>query len=587
MNSITVATTAHQVFGMGGVFRLLRQICKRCSPRGCWDPRGAHASVRLAHVAGPNRRWFLTGTRTSVPRDMADRDRAFFGHPLGLANLFFTEMWERFSYYGMRAFLIFYLAAPKEDGGQGMFDAAKKLAGTLEPSAAAGAIVGMFGASVYLLGLPGGWIADRFLGQRRAVIVGGIGIAAGNAILAIPGIGDLFYVGLITIAIGTGFLKPNISSLVGQLYKEGDARRDGGYTIYYMGINIGAFFAPLAAGYLAMSDGYKEWMIARGLDPALCWNFAFGLTALGMVAGLLQFISFKHWLGEAGKHPTIPTDKREAARDVNVLQGVIAGLIGIGVLVAVLKPSGDVIKEAMGIGLLIGSFVLFYLLYQGARDAKERRGILAMIPLYIGAIAFFAIFEQAPTTLNIFADTLTREKVLGIEFPTTWYQSVNSVFIVVLAPVFAWLWVFLSKKNKEPTSVNKFAIGMVFMAVAFLVMLPAGDARPVIKDAAGNITDKGNLVSGFHLISLYFFYTVAELCISPVGLSSMSKLAPKRLGGMVMGIWFLGTAIGIYLAGRATAISSGRGFNFLFVFLIAAALIVAAALFVVAPRIKR
>ncbi len=514
---------------------------------------------------------------------MADRDRAFFGHPLGLANLFFTEMWERFSYYGMRAFLIFYLAAPKTVGGQGMFDAIK----TDEPSAAAGALVGMFGASVYLLGLPGGWIADRFLGQRKAVIVGGIGIALGNAILAIPGVGDFFYVGLITIAIGTGFLKPNISSLVGQLYKEGDPRRDGGYTIYYMGINIGAFFAPIVAGYFAMSDTFRKWTLAHGMDPGIWWNIAFGVTAVGMVLGLIQFIAMKHTLGGAGEHPTVPTDKVEAKRDVTILQIVIAAFVGIGVLVATLKPSGDVIKEAMGIGLLIGSFVLFTLLYKGAKNDSERRGILAMIPLYIGAIAFFAIFEQAPTTLNIFADTLTRDKVLGIDFPTTWYQSVNSVFIIGLAAVFAWLWVFLAKKGKEPSSVAKFAIGMCFIAVAFLVMLPAGDARPVVKDAAGKITDAGNLVSGFHLIGLYFFYTVAELCISPVGLSSMSKLAPKRLGGMVMGIWFLGTAIGIYLAGRATSISNGRGFNFLFVFLIVAALIVAAALFAVAPKIKK
>lgn len=520
---------------------------------------------------------------------MADRDRAFLGHPLGLANLFFTELWERFSYYGMRAFLIFYLAAKFEDGGQGMFDKVH----VDQPSAAAGALVGMFGASVYLLGLPGGWIADRFLGQRKAVIVGGIGIALGNAILAIPNIGNLFYIGLIVIAIGTGFLKPNVSSLVGQLYKEGDARRDGGYTIYYMGINIGAFFAPLAAGFLAKSETFRKWLVSHDIDPAYCWNFAFGLTAVGMVLGLIQFISTSKWLNGAGEHPTVPEDKAEAKRDVRILQGVIAGFVAIGVLVALLQPSGEVITEAMGIGLIIGSIVLFYMLYQGARDAKERRGILAMIPLYIGAIAFFAIFEQAPTTLNIFADTLTKPEVAGIDFPTTWYQSVNSVFIVLLAPVFAWLWVFLSKRDKEPTSVNKFAIGMVFIAVAFLVMLPAGDARPVIRGAAaeggapGPITDPGNLVSGFHLIGLYFFYTVAELCISPVGLSSMSKLAPKRLGGMVMGIWFLGTAIGIYLAGRATSISAGRGFNFLFIFLIIAALIVAAALFIVAPRIKR
>jgi POT family proton-dependent oligopeptide transporter len=272
-----------------------------------------------------------------------------------------------------------------------------------------------------------------------------------------------------------------------------------------------------------------------------------------------------------------------------VLQAIGLGLVAIGVLVVVLKPSGDMIKEAMGISLLIGSVVLFYMLYHGARDAKERRGILAMIPLYIGAIAFFAIFEQAPTTLNIFADSLTEPKLLGIDFPTTWYQSVNSVFIIFgLAPVFAWLWVWLNRRNKEPSSVNKFAIGMLFIAVAFVVMLPAGaTAHPAVAATADHPAQPATLVSGMHLIGLYFFYTVAELCISPVGLSSMSKLAPKRLGGMVMGIWFLGTAIGIYLAGRATSISSGRGFNFLFVFLIVAALIVAAALFAVAPRIKK
>jgi POT family proton-dependent oligopeptide transporter len=517
---------------------------------------------------------------------MADRDRAFLGHPIGLANLFFTELWERFSYYGMRAFLIFYLAAPKELGGQGMFDTLK----VDQPSASAGAIVGMFGASVYLLGLPGGWIADRFLGQRKAVIVGGIGIALGNAVLAIPNIGELFYVGLILIALGTGFLKPNISSLVGQLYKDGDSRRDSGYTIYYMGINIGAFVAPIVTGYFAMSPNFRAAMLERGIDPGLWWNIAFGVTAIGMVLGLIQFVSFKHWLGDAGAKPTIPTDKKEAARDVLILQIIGGVCVALGVVVVLAKPSGDVIKETMGIGLLIGSVVLFYMLYRGARDAKERRGILAMIPLYIGAIAFFAIFEQAPTTLSIFADQLTRRDLFGFDFPTTWYQSVNSVFIILLAGPFAYLWVVLARKGKEPSSVSKFAIGMVFVALAFVVMLPAGDARAVARapaEAGGAITDPGNLVSGLHLIGLYFFYTVAELCISPVGLSSMSKLAPKRLGGMVMGIWFLGTAIGIYLAGRATAISSGRGFNFLFVFLIIAALIVALALFVVAPKIKK
>lgn len=497
-----------------------------------------------------------------------DPDRAFFGHPKGLANLFFTEMWERFSYYGMRAFLIFYLGAPTELGGQGMYDKVKDA-----PLPIAGAIVGMFGASVYLLGLPGGWIADRFLGQRKAVTIGGLGIALGNGILAIPGLGDAFYLGLVLIAIGTGFLKPNISTLVGQLYGEHDPRRDSGYTIYYMGINIGAFFAPLACGYLAQDPSFRAFLVEKGLDPNLCWHFAFGLAAIGMVGGLIQYSIWNKWLGEAGLKPTIPEDPARAERDRTVLKVIIAALVGIGVAVVVAKPSADLIKEVMGIGLIIGSVVLFVGLYKSARDARERRGILAMLPLYLGAISFFAIFEQAPTTLNIFAEELTRRDVFGMYVPASYYQSVNAIFIVLLAPVFAFLWVWLARRGKEPTSVAKFAIGMVLLAVAFVVMIPHSSEK--------------NSNSFMYLVGLYFFYTLAELCISPVGLSSMSKLAPKRLAGMVMGMWFFGTAIGIYLAGRATSISSGRGFNFLFTFLLIASLVVAAALFVVAPMIKK
>ena len=504
----------------------------------------------------------------------SDPDRAFFGHPRGLANLFFTEMWERFSYYGMRAFLLFYLSAPTELGGMGMFERVMKDGKlTEQPLPIAGAIVGMFGASVYLLGLPGGWIADRFLGQRKAVAIGGVGIALGNGVLAIPGLGDVFYLGLVLIAIGTGFLKPNISTLVGQLYKEGDPRRDSGYTIYYMGINIGAFLAPLACGYLAQNPSFRAFLVEKGINPNYCWNFAFGAAALGMVGGLIQYLSWNKWLGEAGLHPTIPDDPKRAKRDRDVLTAIVAALVAIGVLVVVLKPSGDFIKEAMGIGLMIGSVVMFVGLYKSARDAGERRGILAMLPLFIGAVSFFAIFEQAPTTLNEFAELRTERQFLGFYMPASYYQSVNAIFIVGLAPVFAFVWVALAKKNKEPTSVAKFAIGMVLLALAFVVMIPGAM--------------QGGRVSGMYLVGLYFFYTIAELCISPVGLSSMSKLAPKRLAGMVMGMWFFGTAIGIYLAGRASQISSGKGFTWLFTFLFISSLVVSAALFVVAPMIKR
>jgi POT family proton-dependent oligopeptide transporter len=491
-----------------------------------------------------------------------DRDRAFFGHPIGLSNLFFTEMWERFSYYGMRAFLIYYLLAPKELGGQGLAE------GT------AGSVFAVFASSVYFLALPGGWIADRFLGQRKGVIVGGIGIAAGNAVLAIPGLDDFFYLGLVLIALGTGFLKPNISTLVGQLYKEGDPRRDAGYTIYYMGINLGAFIAPLICGYLAQDPGFRSWIAELGLDPNLVWNFAFGAAAIGMIAGLIQFVTFKHWLGDAGAAPTIPTDPARAKRDRHVLVGIGIALVAIGALVAITTPTEDTIANFQGIALTIGSIVLFVGLYMMARDAKERRGILAMIPLFLGAVAFFAIFEQAPTTLSIYAKDLTEPNFLGF-FQPSYYQSINAIFIIMFAPLFAWIWVRLARKGKEPSSVNKFAIGMVLLSLAFVIMFPTFGATETAR------------VSGAYLTGLYLFNTFAELCISPVGLSSMSKLAPKRLAGMVMGMWFFGTAIGIYLAGRATSISSGRGFDFLFTFLFISSLVVAALLFLVAPKIRR
>jgi POT family proton-dependent oligopeptide transporter len=500
-----------------------------------------------------------------------DPDRAFFGHPAGLSTLFFTEMWERFSYYGMRAFLILYIAAPAELGGRGMFILKD---GKPEASAAAGAIVGMFGASVYLLSLPGGWIADRFLGQRKGVILGGILIAAGNATLAIPGLGDVFYLGLVLIAFGTGFLKPNVSTIVGQLYSEHDVRRDAGYTIYYMGINIGAALAPIACGYLATDPKFRGFLAGHGFDPNLCWNVAFGAAAVGMVGGLIQFIFGQRKLGEAGKAPTIPENPKVAQRDRTVLMGLGALVVALGVIVVLAKPSGDLIRDTMGIGLIVGSIALFYGLFHSARDAREKRRVIAMIPLYIGAISFFAIFEQAPTTLSTFAESYTDRHLFGFYIPAPYYQFVNAGFIVLLAPVVAYLWVRLARVQREPTSVTKFAIGMAILALAFVVMLPSSDTP-------------GAQNSGMFLVGLYFFNTIAELFISPVGLSSMSKLAPKRLGGMVMGIWFLGTSIGIYLAGRASAISAGKSFDYLWKLLLILSLVVSAALFVVAPMIKK
>lgn len=493
-----------------------------------------------------------------------DRDTAFFGHPAGLSTLFFTEMWERFSYYGMRAFLIFYMTRDVNLGALGFSDAT------------AGLILGVYLSSVYLLSLPGGWIADRFLGQRKAVTYGGIGIMLGSAVLAVPN-DAFFYAGLALVALGTGLLKPNVSTIVGQLYSQEDTRRESGFTIYYMGINIGAFGAPFVCGFIAESQWFRNYLAGHGIDPAYSWKFAFGAVAIGMALGLIQYLLGQDKLGDAGLHPTIPTDKAAAARDRSILGAILGGIALLGILGVVFRDSitEKMISTAFPILLAVISIALFVGLYMNARDDGERKRIIAMLPLFLGAIAFFGIFEQASSTLNLFAERNTEPGLFGFMEPS-YYQSVNSVFIIALAPVFAWLWLALGKKKKEPSSVAKFGIGMVLIALAFVVMLPT------LSTVTG-----GGRTSGFYLVALYFLYTCSELCISPVGLSSMSRLAPTRLAGMVMGTWFLAAAIGNFIAGQAAGFSASRGVSFLFYTLIIVSVVVAAALFAVAPLIKK
>lgn len=497
-----------------------------------------------------------------------DPDKAFFGHPAGLSTLFFTEMWERLSYYGARTFLAIYMITPIALGGRGMSDASM------------GIVMALYMSSVYLLSLPGGWIADRFLGQRRAVTIGGIGIAIGNAMLALP-IDSLFVPGLAVIAFGTGFLKPNISTLVGQLYKPDDVRRNAGYTLYYMGINIGAGAAPLVGMLIAQNPDFRALLTSHGIDPNMCWKIGFAVPAVGMVFGIVQYLAGYKRLGDAGLHPTIPTDTARAARDVSVLKILAASIVvilGGGIIIDkfVYELSGDLVGNIFSVGLLIAAVSVFAGFFKTARNQTERSGIAAMIPLFIGAIAFFALFEQASTTMSIYAERLVDRHLLGFYVPASFYQFFNAAFIVILAGVFAGMWLKLGKAGKEPSSVNKFGVGMVFAALSFVVMLPS------LTQAA-----TGGGVSPYYLIVFYFVSTLSELFISPVGLASMNGLAPKRLAGMVMGTWFLATAIGNYIAGRAAGISEGHGYGFLFKLLIASALIIAAGLFLVAPRIKR
>ena len=517
----------------------------------------------------------------SAPNMARDPDTAFFGHPRGLSTLFFTEMWERLSYYGARTFLAIYMGTSVALGGRGMSDAAL------------GTVMALYLSSVYLLSLPGGWIADRFLGQRRAVIIGGIGITLGNTMLALP-IDALFYPGLVVIAIGTGFLKPNISTIVGQLYKPEDPRRDAGFTIYYMGINIGAGAAPLIGMLIAQSHGFRTMLQNHGIDPNWCWKIAFAVPAVGMAFGLVQFILGRNKLGDAGIHPTVPAEAAKAARDRKILAAIAGGLIflvGGGLMFdKFVAPIGrGMLQNVFGVGLLIAAVGVFIGFFKSARDHEERKRVTAMIPLFVGSIAFFTVFEQASTTMSLYAERLIHRDYLGLHVVASAYQFINAGFILLLAPVFAWLWLFLVKRGKEPSSVNKFAIGTMFTLLSIVIMLPSLATITQVEQLNPNywFAFPFRTVSPNYIIIFYIISTCSELCISPVGLSSMSKLAPARLAGMVMGTWFLGTAIGNYLAGRAAQLSSAHGYGFLFWLLIVASAVIAAALFVIAPMVRR
>jgi POT family proton-dependent oligopeptide transporter len=450
-----------------------------------------------------------TATATASPQ----LDTRFFGHPRGLATLFFTEMWERYSYYGTRALLILFMTASVATGGLG-FSVVK-----------AGAIYGFFTATGYLLNLPGGWFADRVLGQRRAVFLGGVFISAGNFCLAAPSV-TVFYAGLGLIMIGTGLLKPNVSTIVGQLYATGDNRRDAGFSVFYMGINLGAFISPLICGWVASK---------------YTWRWGFAVSGVGMVLGLVQYALSGRLLGSAGLHPSSTGD---AARDrVQRRNGVIiaVGLLLVLVVGAALASAGiihvtaDAISAALGWVLLgITVAVFSWMIFGRGWSAEERKRAVAIFVLFAAAAIFWAAFEQAGSSLNLFGERNTNRHVFGYEFPAAWFQSVQPILVIIMAPVFAFIWLRLGRR--DPSSPSKFSLGLIFGGLAFAIMVPAA---------------VGLNVSLWWLVGCYFLQTVGELCLSPVGLSAMTKLAPVRVGGMVMGIWFLASSVGNWLAGKA------------------------------------
>ncbi len=459
--------------------------------------------------------------------DAIRADTSFFGHPRGLATLFFTEMWERFSYYGMRAFLILYMVDKVAHGGLGFGDAK------------AGSVFGLYVSMVYLLCLGGGWIADRVTGQRTAVLIGGIFIVVGELCLVLPG-EISFYTGLVLLMMGTGLLKGNVSTIVGQLYARSDTRRDSGFSVFYMGINLGALISPLICGWVAEN---------------ISWRLGFGLAGLGMLAGLIQYVlGYKH-LGSAGLHPASTGDAALDRRQRNNALLAVGCVVGAVALLAVLSATGVVpitateVGDALGwIELAIAIVVFSWLLLGGGWSAEERKRSAAVLVLFVASALFWASFEQAGSTLNLFAARNTN-RILPFPgrfhvFPATWFQSVQPVFVVALSPVFAWIWLALGRRKKEPPSPAKFALGLLFAGLAFAILVP-----PASRVAYGE------QAAIWWLFGTYLLQTLGELCLSPIGLSATSKLAPDRAAGFMMGIWFLSIAIGNWLAGNAVSLS--------------------------------
>jgi proton-dependent oligopeptide transporter, POT family len=480
-------------------------------------------------------------------------DRSFFGHPRGLSTLFFTEMWERFSYYGMRALLILFMTAPVAAGGLA-FD-----------TASAGAIYGLYTSMVYMTSLPGGWIADRLIGQRRAVLYGGILIACGHFSMAVPTLAT-FYLGLTLIVVGTGLLKGNVGVIVGRLYGEHDTRRDAGFSIFYMGINLGAFIAPLVCGYLGQR---------------VSWHLGFAAAGFGMVAGLIQYAAGGKYLGDAGLHPAPPESSAAAARLRSrvVLWGGI-GLAAIVILAAgafsgALPITARQISDAAGYFLLLTTIGFFaWLFFGGAWTPLERRRLYAIGVLFVASALFWSEFEQAGSTLNLFGDRATRTSVLGWDFPSSYYQSLQPLFIITFAPVFAWAWMRLGRR--DPSSPAKFGIGLLFVGSGFALLV-----------AAAAIAASGVKVAPWWLVATYLLHTFGELSLSPVGMSAVTKLAPVRVTGLMMGLWYLGISVGNFIGGRLSSLYGSMPLPDLFGAVGAVGIVGGFVMFALTPSIKR
>ncbi len=427
----------------------------------------------------------MTSVSSSLKKPLpSDQDASGLGgHPAGMTTLFFTEMWERFSYYGMRAILMLYMVAPRASGGL-QFDV---------PTA--GTIYGVYTMMVYMTSIPGGIIADRYIGAKAAVLFGGIVIACGHFALAIRDL-PFFYLGLTLIVLGTGLLKPNISTRLGGLYDQSDERRDAGFSIFYMGVNIGAAISPLVCGYFAQSDQFKAFLVSVGIDSNSCWHFGFAAAGVGMILGLSQYVMHQKRLQNVGNRPVKILD-RAMEDDSSIISETVSS------------------KQSL------------------SKSEWQKLGAIGI--LFFFSILFWAVYEQGGSSLNLFADRLTKNELFGYAFPSSWLQTIPAVYCIVLAPLFSALWIKMG--DKQPSSPAKFAYGTLFLSLGIGLMVPASGAA-----ASGK-------VSLLWLVFAYLLMVIGEMCLSPVGLSTVTKLAPVRLCSSIMGLWFLSMAFGNMLAG--------------------------------------